>query len=52
MGGGKVLALKEPGSYKVELKLKGYKTTWIEIVVDPKAKHKVCDVDTDLEESD
>ena len=52
MGGGEMLKLKKPGNYRVELKLKGYQTTWIEIVVDPKAKEKVCDVDTDLEEND
>jgi hypothetical protein len=50
MGGGKVW---EPGrgTYFVRMSLKGYKTVWIKVIVDPGAKEDVGDVDTDLEET-
>jgi eukaryotic-like serine/threonine-protein kinase len=50
MGGGKVW---EPGrgTHLVRMTLKGYKTVWIKVIIDPAAKEDVGDVDTDLEES-
>jgi outer membrane biosynthesis protein TonB len=52
MGGGKQYVFKTPGEYLVELRLEGYKTAWIKIVVRPDSKKKYADVDTSLEEAD
>ena len=52
MGGGKQWVAPGPGEYLVKLTLEGYQTTWIKIVIQPGAKRKFADVDTDLEEVD
>jgi eukaryotic-like serine/threonine-protein kinase len=52
MGGGKQWVAPGPGEYLVKLTLQGYRTAWIKIVVQPGAKRKFADVDTDLEEVD
>ena len=50
VGGGKTYEFSGPGTYYVKLTLKGYKTTWVKIIVDPDAGDEIADVDTSLEE--
>jgi len=37
-----------PGKHLVQLSLRGYRTTWIQIVVDPAAADEIVEVDTVL----
>jgi serine/threonine-protein kinase len=49
-GGGQTYLFSRPGRHKVKLTLPGYRTTWIEVVVDPGASDEIVDVDTTLPE--
>ena len=51
MGGGKIFNFPQAGTYYVHFVLKGYKTTWIKIVVKPDAKDEIADVDTEVPET-
>jgi hypothetical protein len=48
---GQTCVFSRPGRHYVKLALAGFRTTWIEIVVDPAAKDEVADVDTRLLEN-
>ena len=47
-GGGKLWEFDKPGTYTVELTLEGWHTAWVKITVDPEARRKTADVDTEL----
>ena len=47
-GGGQTYIFSRPGTHRVKLALPGYRTTWIEVVVDPAANDEIVDVDTTL----
>ncbi|OFV82106.1 MAG: hypothetical protein A2Y78_13150 [Acidobacteria bacterium RBG_13_68_16] len=47
-GGGQTYVFSRPGKHRVKLALPGYRTTWIEVVVDPAANDEIVDVDTTL----
>jgi serine/threonine-protein kinase len=49
-GGGQTYVFSRPGQHNVKLALPGYRTTWIEVVVDPAASDEIVDVDTTLPE--
>jgi hypothetical protein len=49
-GGGQTYIFSRPGKHNVRLALPGYRTTWIEVVVDPAASDEIVDVDTTLSE--
>lgn len=49
-GGGKLFEFDRPGTYYVRMALKGYRTTWVKIVVAKDASDKVAKVDTELAE--
>jgi serine/threonine-protein kinase len=48
---GQTYVFSRPGRHYVKLVLPGFRTTWIEIVVDPAAKDEIADVDTRLLEN-
>jgi hypothetical protein len=48
---GQTYVFSRPGRHYVKLALPGFRTTWIEIVVDPAAKDEIADVDTRLLEN-
>jgi tRNA A-37 threonylcarbamoyl transferase component Bud32 len=52
MGGGQTFKFPQPGTYYVQLSLKGYQTALVRIVVKKDAKEKIADVDTELVEED
>lgn len=47
-GGGRVYYFRRPGTYYARFALRGYRTTWVKIVVRPGAPEEVVDVDTNL----
>ncbi|HLE60854.1 MAG TPA: serine/threonine-protein kinase [Thermoanaerobaculaceae bacterium] len=47
-GDGQTYVFSRPGKHYVRLALPGYRTTWVEIVVDPAANDEIADVDTRL----
>jgi serine/threonine-protein kinase len=49
--GGQEYVFSRPGRHYVKLALPGFRTAWIEIVVDPAAKDEIADVDTRLLEN-
>lgn len=49
-GGGRTYYFRGAGTYYVRLSLRGYRTTWIKIVVRPGAEEEIVDVDTSLPE--
>jgi hypothetical protein len=49
-GGGRTYYFRGSGTHYVRLSLRGYRTTWIKIVVRPGAEEEIVDVDTSLPE--
>jgi len=48
---GQTYVFSRPGKHYVKLALPGFRTTWIEIVVNPAAEDEIADVDTKLLEN-
>lgn len=48
--GGRVWRPPRPGTYSAQASLEGYRTTWVKLVLDPRADEEICEVDVDLPE--
>lgn len=47
-GGGREYTFRGPGAHFVRLSLRGYRSTWVKVVVDPSAAEEVVEVELDL----